>query len=622
MPETSYEIDRNPLRVLLREAGDGHVQLPDFQRGWVWDDDRIRSLLASISLSYPVGAVMMMEAGGETQFTPRLIEGAPTSTRKADRLILDGQQRLTSLFQSLLLDEPVATQDQRKRKIKRWYYIDMRKAIHEEAADREDAILSIPEDKKVRTFRNEITVDYSTAELEYQNMVFPFASIFDSKPWRRGYSNFWGDKGELDERMDIWDQFESQVIEKFEQYLLPVVKLGKDTPKEAVCQVFEKVNTSGVTLTVFDLLTAMFAADGFRLGPDWDAREKQLKRHSVLQNVSNTDFLAAITLLATRERREQDLKTTPDMERPPAISCKRADMLKLTRAEYQSWSDPLMKGFERAAFFLHSKHISIFDAKFLPYGSQLIPLAAILTVLDRDNLSESEQEKLAQWYWCGVFGELYGGTTETRFARDLPEVVEWMRGGADVPRTVGDAVFAASRLLSLQSRRSAAYKGVYSLILREGARDLMTGNSTSVHHYFEWKVDVHHIFPQKWCKDRKIDQNLCNSIVNKTPLSTPTNIRIGGAAPSEYTTRIERSAGITSEKLNNHLRSHFIDPEILRNDDFDGFFEARREALLERIEQAMGKDAVRDIDDEGEEPSADDYEVIDEESQTIVDDDE
>ena len=66
MPETKYGIEKESLSDLLREAGDGRAQLPDFQRGWVWDDNRIRSLLASISLTYPVGAVMMLEAGGES----------------------------------------------------------------------------------------------------------------------------------------------------------------------------------------------------------------------------------------------------------------------------------------------------------------------------------------------------------------------------------------------------------------------------------------------------------------------------------------------------------------------------------------------------------------------------
>lgn len=618
MPETKYGIEKESLSDLLREASDGRAQLPDFQRGWVWDDNRIRSLLASISLTYPVGAVMMLEAGGDSvRFKQRPLQGASPSNGKADRLILDGQQRLTSLFQSLLLRQPVETQDQRGKKIKRWYYIDMQMAL-DENADREEAVFSIPEDKVVRTFHNQIVKDYSDSENEYKDMVFPLSYVFDSSDWQMKFI----EHHKFDKDVTkLWFAFNNSVVKKFEQYQIPVIELGKETPKEAVCQVFEKVNTGGVTLTVFELLTATFAADDFELRPDWEERKRRLTQHSVLRNVAGTDFLQAITLLATRERREQALKLTPDMDRPPAIGCKRADMLRLTLEEYKQWADPLMDGFERAAFFLHSEHV--FDAKFLPYGSQLVPLAAILTVLDKKVLTEGEKDKLAQWYWCGVFGELYGGTTETRFSRDLPDVVEWVRGGATVPRTVEEAQFRPDRLLSLRTRNSAAYKGVYSLILREGARDWMASAEMAVFDYFGMTVDIHHIFPQAWCRKHAIDAKRCDSIVNKTPLSSTTNQMIGGRAPSEYTLRIERKAEIDEASLNGHLQSHFVDPGLLRNDDFDGFFEARQQALLARIGKAMGKSVVMDMDipDEDEEAPVD-YEMIDEESQMIVDEDE
>ncbi|MCY4620142.1 MAG: hypothetical protein OXD50_16550 [Chloroflexi bacterium] len=117
---------------------------------------------------------------------------------------------------------------------------------------------------------------------------------------------------------------------------------------------------------------------------------------------------------------------------------------------------------------MHSQ--DLYDSRFLPYGSQLIPLAAILTVLGREWEPHPAREKLARWYWCGVPGELYGGSTESRFARDLLEVVDWIRGAGPEPSTVFDAEFAPARLLTMRTRNNAAYKGVYSLLLREGAR--------------------------------------------------------------------------------------------------------------------------------------------------------
>ena len=605
---TTYGIEKESLDALLSEAADGSTQLPDFQRGWVWDDEHVRSLLASISLGYPIGAVMMLRAGGETvRFKQRPLEGAPTPTdREAERLILDGQQRLTSLFQSLRLDRPVFTRDQRRRSIKRWYYIDMQMALALNG-DREEAVISLPEERQIKRFGRDIIADYSTPEREYEAMLFPLSKVFDCRHWRVGFERFWG----YDEaKIELWNEFDERIVTRFEKYQVPVIELGKDTPKEGVCQVFEKVNTGGVTLTVFELLTATFAADDFQLRPDWEQRERAIHSQSILSGVSNTDFLQAVTLLTTLERRDAALRSGPDEDRAPAIGCRRSDMLRLGLDEYQRWADPLMEGFERAARFLHSQHL--YDARFLPYGSQLIPLAAILTALGRDWEPHLAREKIARWYWCGVLGELYGGAIDTRFSRDLPQVLSWIRDGGPEPGTIYDAEFTPARLITLRTRNSAAYKGVYALLLREGARDWMTGEESSIQNYFDESIDIHHVFPQKWCRDQGIEPARCDSIINKTPLTARTNRSIGGDAPGEYLQRIAAS-GVPRDALDRYLQSHLINPERLWSDDFHGYFSARQWALLDKIRTVMGKQiASDDIEEPDEAPE--EYELVQEDS--------
>ncbi len=604
MDITAYYIEKEALRGLLREAEDGSAQLPDFQRGWVWDDDRVKSLLASISLGYPIGAVMMLRAGGETvRFRQRTIEGADETQREAERLILDGQQRLTSLFQSLALGRPVLTRDQRGREIERWYHIDMRQAL-DPNADREEAIRSLPVDRRITRFGRDVIEDYSTPEREYEAMLFPLSKVFDARSWRVGFERFWRYE---ESKIELWNDFDERIVARFEQYQVPVIELGRDTPKEAVCQVFEKVNTGGVSLTVFELLTATFAADDFQLRPDWEERQRRIHSQSILANVSSTDFLQAVTLLATQERRLDAIRSGVDEERAPAVGCKRANMLNLSLADYLRWAGPLMDGFERAARFLHSQHL--YDARFLPYGSQIIPLAAALTVLDRDWEPHEVREKIARWYWCGVFGELYGGATETRFARDLPEILQWVRDGGPEPGTVYDAQFAEERLITLRTRNSAAYKGIYALLLREGARDWMTGEESSIQTYFDERIDIHHVFPQQWCREHGIEPARCDSIVNKTPLTASTNRSIGGRAPSEYLTRIRVPDG----DLDGYIRTHLVESAHLRADDFDGFFAARQSALLGAIREAMGKPIASDAIGEADEPPAE-YEVVQQDS--------
>ncbi len=591
MSGEAFGIEKEFLHDILKEVRDGKTQLPEFQRDWVWPDTNVASLLASVSLSYPIGTVMMLQTGGAgVKFKQRPLEGAhPPAGTKPKRLILDGQQRLTALFQSLMLDRPVKVKDERGNPQEVWLYIDMRQALAN--GEREDAIRILPADKKVKVFPGKVIADYSTPESEYQAEMFPFCRVFDAANWRTEYFEYWQyDK----EHIQFWNAFERELIESFTKYQVPVIELGAETKRQAVCQVFEKVNTGGVTLTVFELLTATFAADEFDLRRDWQDRDHDLKKpeRRVLRDFANTDFLQIITLLATRDARIVAQKRGEDDERAPRVGCKRTDMLVLSLDSYRRWAPVAVDGLKRAVQFLHTQYV--FDPKFLPYGGQLVPLAAIFAVLGPESDKQGVREQLERYYWSGVFGELYGGTTETRFSRDLLEVVEWVHGGAE-PRTVTEAVFSPSRFLTLRTRISAAYKGIYALLLKERARDWRTGIEATVNTYFDDAMDIHHIFPKKWCKDTGVDPARYDSIVNKTPLAAATNRMIGGIAPSEYSPKVVQKAGISMPVFDANVATHLVDPARLRADDFDGFFAARSAALLDRISSAMGKPVATEV---------------------------
>lgn len=586
---TTFSSDKEALFDMLRVVEDGKTQLPDFQRGWVWDDDHIKSLIASVSLSHPIGAVMLLHAGNpDVRFKPRLVEGVELGNPpEPERLILDGQQRLTSLFQSLFADKPVETRDARGKSIRRWYYIDMEKALNLDG-DREETIIGLPEDKIVRNFRGEVVADYSRTELEYKAGLFPLCKISDYADWRAGHNEFWDYEKE---KIKLFDHFEREILKRFEQYQVPPILLRKETPKEAICQVFEKVNTGGVSLTVFELLTATYAADNFNLREDWAARERELKKNKILGKIQSDDFLQAISLLATRARRLRHLANGQAVESAPAISCKRKDVLKLSLDEYRCWADSATDGLKKAAKLLFGQ--KLFAARDLPYRTQLTPLAAILATLDDQADKDGVRFKIVRWYWCGVFGELYGSAIETRFAKDLPEVVDWATGGPE-PSTVNDANFIPTRLLTLRTRNSAAYKGLSAVLLRDGASDLLTGEPVDVQMYFEDRIDIHHIFPKDWCIKQGINRKRYDCIVNKTPLAAKTNRIIGANPPSIYLPRLERRAGVDNNRMDEMLASHVVHADSARLDDFDAFFGAREQTLLQRIEKAMGKPVMRE----------------------------
>src|SRR5690554_2208891 len=583
----TFDSTKTPLNDLLKAINDGKIQLPDFQRGWVWDDERVRSLIASIAVSYPIGAIMLLETGNpDVRFKPRPIHGAK-GTVEPENFILDGQQRLTTLFQTLFSHLPVDTRDQKQKDIKRWYYFDIPKSL-EPDVDIYDAIISISTEKTItKNFGRDIEFDISTPEKEFQNMVFPVNLALNSTDWFNAFMKYWNYD---QDKIQLFQNFQSNVLKRFESYQLPVIKMLKHNPKDAVCQVFEKVNTGGVSLSVFELLTATFAADDFNLREDWEKRKKIFKKHDVISNLGSNEVLQAISLFSTIERKQKQIAAGRSPESLSAVSCKKKDVLKIDLPTYQKWADTATEAFVEASKLLMK--IKVFKSRDLPYSTQLVPLSVIIGRLGDKVNNDGVRQKLLRWYWNGILGELYGGANETRFAKDATEVVDWVNGGEE-PSTIRDAYFADERLWTLRTRNSAAYKGIFILQMQKGAEDFRSGDGVEWTNYYDEAIDIHHIFPQKWCEDNSISPNIFNSIINKAPLTAKTNRMIGGRAPSLYLETVKKQSQIGDQRLSEILSSHFIEKETLESNDFEAFLNQRKEALIGAIESATGKTVQR-----------------------------
>ncbi|WP_046077770.1 GmrSD restriction endonuclease domain-containing protein [Halomonas sp. HG01] len=601
---TTFDSTKRSLPELLKDITTGKIQLPDFQRGWVWDDDHVKSLLVSIARSFPVGAVMLMETGGEVRFQTRPVEGIDpnTVTKDPDHLILDGQQRLTSLTQAVGLTTPVNTRTAKGKKIRRHYYFDIRMAL--EGEDRlEDAVVAVDENRQThKNFGREVELDLSTRQLECEQLLFPCDKILDASDWLQDLFRF------NQEAMGDFLEFQKKILGAFSAYQLPVIELKKETSKEAVCLVFEKVNTGGVQLSVFELITASYAAEGYNLRDDWfgsdirkvPSRKARLENHELLADVESTDLLQAITLLHTHERKHQDLLDGKTGKQVRPVSAKRASVLDLPLEAYKRWADAVEKGFVEAAYFLKGE--CFYSRRELPYATQLVPLAAVMTLLGDRWREPRIHAKLSRWFWSGVLGELYGGAVETRIALDLEELMQWFEDDDELPRTVIDASFDPSRLETLRSRNSAAYKGINVLILREGARDFFWKGDIQALDQQGVALDIHHIFPRAWCEAQGLSYRVYDAIINKTPISARTNRMIGGDAPSEYLARLQdhQQVQLDDEAMDAILEGHRIPTEALRADDFHVFYQQRKSRLLEIIEKAMGKKPLEGSDEEGE----------------------
>lgn len=566
-----------PISELMISINKGAIQLPDFQRGWVWEDGRIKALIASITNNYPVGAAMFLEYGNDNiRFKYRVIEGVTATDVIPTELILDGQQRLTSIYSSLYSRNAVHTRTDKGKKIFRYYYIDIKKAC-DPNCDRVDAIFSVPETRIITSnFGRDIELDLSDRTKEFENKMFPLNLILDfpeEQNWQNEYYAFYNYNQEI---IKEFTEFNKKIIMQTLQYKIPVISLGKDTPKEAVCQVFENVNTGGVSLTVFELVTAIFAMDDFELRKDWEERKAKYFDGDLLSCITATDFLTACTLLSTYKK-------------GGTVSCKKKDVLNLSLKDYNNFADALSEGFVEAEKILQEERV--FSNKDLPYSTQLIPLAALCTLLSNGNRIKvtNIKNKIRQWYWCGVFGELYGGADETRYVNDVVGVMNWIENNGNVPKTIQESYFNPTRLLTLQSRQSAAYKGIMALILKNHCKDFISGREMNFTVYKSENIDIHHIFPRSYCEKNNLSKEKWNSVVNKTPISYSTNREIGGVAPSEYLKKIEEKGQVDYNSLNDYLQTHLIDVSAARSNDFEKHIVLRAKLLLDAIEKATGK---------------------------------
>jgi hypothetical protein len=576
-----FDNTKESLCDLLEDIHTGKVQLPDLQRSFTWCNEQIVKLIASISQSFPIGAILTIKGNNNSSFIfkPRLLEGVRlNSIPIPNSLILDGQQRLTSAYMCLRSGTAVQIRDRQTHRFQeRWYYIDIPAALNPEI-DRVDAIISLPRSQTKRTTHRKI--DCTTAEKEYEQLLFPVCAIFNYVQWREGFQQYWNYDPE---KLALARQFELEIVKKFEHYQLPIIQLRPELSKVAVCQVFEDMHEMPTPMTFFDLVTACFAAEDFSLREHFAGVSQKLSRFGVLQGVRNTDWLSTVTLVATYHRRERFAQDNLSVIQLPTVGCGRQNILDLELADYQKFAPMTLAGFEQSAKFLHG--LGFVHPEDIAYPSQLLALASVLAIVGLPN--DLGRTQLERWWWSCAFGEVYNNWQNKRTANDTIEIPRWLAGGA-IPSNIDSVHFNRARLFQVTRRQGAIYKTLNALLRKQGAIDFLSGEIIRDVKVFDGEIESHHVFPEAWCKQQGIPATRYNCLLNRTPLKRDTNRFIGSQPPSVYLARLVDEQGISRRRLDEILRSHYIEPKTLWNDDFEAFLDARMEDLSLLIEEMMG----------------------------------
>lgn len=572
------------LPDLFARIDRGDLQLPDFQRSYAWDVDRIRSLLVTVLRGYPVGSLLSLDTrNAPMRFRPRPITGAPTPVSDPGLLLLDGQQRLTTLYHCLQGDGAVDTVDFRSKRIRRTFYVDVARAVDSQVMT-DEAVFSVDDDGIIKShFGPEIAGGILDRDAAIAHGCLPVADLL----WDSGTDLLFDMAVARPEMREVVKRFYDRIVKPLAAYDIPMIRLARETAQTGVGSIFAQANSAGLQMDVFELLTAVFATEDpdFSLAEDWAETRRILGRYPALDRIDRTDFLTAVSLLVT--------------SRNGHAAGQREDILNLTLADYLHARRELRITFLETAEFLSQRCMLTIDQ--VPYTAQLIPLAVIFARLadtPRALASTKAWDKLNQWFWCGIFGELYGSAAViNRSARDVDQVTAWIEGRTEeVPKTIRDASFSESRFFSVREN-SGVYQGIYALLMARGARDWRTSQPFDRWTFPELQPGFHRVFPQEWCRDNGIEDVVANSVLNRTPMGKRTEVVIDGYAPTRYLSRVQTKSLLEDSEFDTVLGTHELNTDLLYQSDFPNFLRDRRSRFLGMVEYAMGKPALRDVDD-------------------------
>lgn len=556
------------LKELLSEIHSRTTVLPDFQRNFVWDPIATQELIVSIANNFPAGSLLRVRDKKKV-FAAREFEGAPKLNGHIHTfLVLDGQQRLTSLYQAFYgVGEHL-------------YFLNLEKLL--DADDFDEAIFHVRSSAKEAR-------ELVRFEVQTQRLILPLSILKGGSGgflhWLLRVTN----PLPTEQRINLLDRLtaiDEKWIKTIDDYHFPVVTLSDNTEADALCTIFETLNRTGVKLSVFELLTARFWPQNINLREYW---ADVLTNWSIIgeYKLDPYYFLQAISLLCRK---------TP--------SCKRSDVLDLKAADISQWWDKVVRGFVTGLEILRDD-CKVVSPKWLPYQTMLVPMAAVLAKLKSSSTPEfgAQREQLKRWFWCAVFGQQYESAANTKSAKDFSEILDWFEGKLE-PETISAFKFDPNILLDVTPRQRAIYQGTICLVLgcAGGARDFHTQSVITSNLIEQEGIDDHHIFPAAYLAKTKgiADAKRRDCVLNRTLIDRATNQIISDRAPSDYLAQIQKTPNFPFDAV---LKSHSLptgNQSPFLNDDFDGFIAWRQEELWQQIKAVTGLKEASELEDMNE----------------------
>jgi hypothetical protein len=584
------DIDHGTEKILdlVRRAYKGEVMLPDFQRNFIWERQSIEEFIESLLEKVFVGTFLILKTVKDREpFKCIFIQGAeevnPNVEARASTIILDGQQRLTSLFYAIYSPDIPLKNTERPYA----FFIDLQKLAEDNI---DEAVFSHSKDH--RFFRNFLKGKNSfDIEKLKEARVIPLALFQDESDFG-----------------DIWHEyfkglFDKEVAKKVKNYLdnifhydlitLSLPTFFNEEPDKIVV-LFERLNRTGIKLSTYDLLVARMYKF-IKLREEWeklfnDANNYQSIKTLASNRIDNTNvpfsFIQALVLSREKSIKDRDLI--------------KIDSEILNKDEWKRVVEIAEKKVLSRLFYRSNYGIGEDIERWLPYSTIVIPLLALYLKHKHPDVG-----KIDKWYWSVVFSESYSGSTESKIMKDFREVSRWFDDNLLLPEVVKDLrVQMRTRAYSLKDVKrvgSSLYKGVFNLIFMNNPIDFYELEDIAYN-----ELNDHHIFPKNFLKVVNVDPDI---VLNRTLIFDRTNKIISNKSPEDYIKEmieIQRKKNVShneaEDKIKEILEKHFINCEmyeILKNtskdlpkekikENFERFIDLREKLILAKIKELIG----------------------------------
>lgn len=477
------EYQHYSIRKILDAVVSGEIRIPAFQRGFVWEMDRVAFLLDSIYKGYPFGSLLFWRTKQKLT-TERDLGTFTLPDPQVDYpidYVLDGQQRLTSIF-TVFQTELKASENPDWSDV----YFDMVAPTNPQ----DSVFVAIPEGQ-----------DYDKTQ------YFPMNVLFDSVRYRAATEHL------KPEQIELVDKLQ----EKFKEVSLPVQVL-KSEDRSIVAIVFERINHLGLPLDTLQLLSAWTWNEDFDLLEKFRELREELSDFGFEGVGDDADLvLSCVAGILTGK---------PGAEM----------LLELNGGDVRSQFPRVEQGIRGAIDFLRQQ-LKVVHLRLLPYPSMLVPLAAFFAEpAGKEVVYDGKTyQTLKRWFWRTCFSARYTSQTRKTTIADIEQMMRLKNGQ---PSTLDHIDIAVKEEFFFNSFRvgAAATKTFVLMLANHDARSLLSGKAVDFDKVLQRynRSEFHHIYPRAFLRESGHQDDSINVLANFCFLSAAENKSIGRKRPSVY----------------------------------------------------------------------------------------